>query len=127
VHAEEGDGLLIVDYKSNRLGGRDPAEVAEATYATQRLVYALAGLRSGARRVEVAYVFLERPQEPVVTVFEPSEGPTLEDSLVELASGVAQGRFEPSEEPCRELCADCPGQPGLCTWEPERTLAPAAG
>lgn len=126
VCAQEGDGLLIVDYKSNRLGERDPGALAESSYATQRLVYALAGLRSGAARVEVAYVFLERPQSPVTTVFQPSDAAGLEARLLELASGIAQGRFEPSQHPCRELCADCPGQPGLCVWEPERTLAPAS-
>jgi ATP-dependent helicase/nuclease subunit A len=126
VHADESDGLLIVDYKSNRLGGRDPAEVAES-YATQRLVYALAALKAGAARVEVAYVFLERPDAPVSTLFEASEAPALEERLLGLASGVVKGRFGPSEEPCRELCADCPGQPGLCAWGPERTLSPATG
>ncbi len=50
VHAvEEGGGLLVVDYKSNRLEGRTPAEITEADYTTQRLVYALAALRSGAQ------------------------------------------------------------------------------
>jgi hypothetical protein len=100
--------------------------VTESSYATQRLIYALAGLRSGAMRVEVAYVFLERPQEPVSAVFEAAEAAGLEERLLELSSGVAQGRFEPSEAPCRDLCADCPGQPALCTWGPERTLAPAS-
>ena len=70
VHAEEPGGLLVVDYKSNRLEGRTPAEITEAAYTTQRLVYALAGLRSGAARVEVSYVFLERPDDPVSAVFE---------------------------------------------------------
>ncbi len=35
------------------------------------------------------------------------------------------GRFEPTGEPHRELCADCPGREALCSWEPDRTLAPA--
>ena len=65
VHAEEPDGVLVVDYKSDRLDGREPRELVEAAYATQRLVYALAALRGGAARVEVAYVFLERPDEPL--------------------------------------------------------------
>ena len=72
VHAEEeGGGLLVVDYKSNRLEGRTPAEVTEADYTTQRLVYALAALRSGAPAVEVAYVFLEQPDAPVAQALRP--------------------------------------------------------
>ena len=41
------------------------AEVVDREYATQRIVYALAALRDGAPRAEVAYCFLERPGEPV--------------------------------------------------------------
>ena len=42
-----------------------PRTRVEGAYATQRLVYALAALRCGAARAEVAYCFLERPDEPV--------------------------------------------------------------
>ncbi len=128
VHATEPDGGgLIVDYKSNRLGESDPATLTEGSYSTQRLVYALAALRSGARSVEVAYVFLERPEEPVTASFEASDAPRLERRLLELAEGVAAGRFEPTETPHRRLCGDCPGRPALCSWPPERTLAEAPG
>ena len=126
VHAEEdGGGLLVVDYKSNRLEGRTPAEVTEAEYTTQRLVYALAALRSGAPAVEVAYVFLEQPDAPVAQRFSQGDAPGLERRLLELAAGVTGGRFEPTDAPHRELCADCPGREALCSWEPDRTLAPA--
>ena len=56
--------VLVVDYKSDRLEGAEPAERVEGAYAIQQLVYALAALRSGAARAEVAYCFLERPDEP---------------------------------------------------------------
>ncbi|MDQ3644960.1 MAG: UvrD-helicase domain-containing protein [Actinomycetota bacterium] len=126
VHAAEADGaVLIVDYKSDRLGESDPATLTEASYSTQRLVYALAALRSGARSAEVAYAFLERPGEPVLASFEASDAPDLERGLLELAEGVVAGRFEPTDRPQRRLCGDCPGQPALCSWPPERTLAEA--
>ena len=66
IATEPGGGRLIVDYKTDRLDGADPAEVLDRDYATQRVVYALAALRDGAPRVDVAYCFLERPGEPVV-------------------------------------------------------------
>ena len=44
--------------------GRDPEELCARAYATQRLVYALAGAAGGAERVEVVHCFLERPDEP---------------------------------------------------------------
>jgi hypothetical protein len=73
--------------------------------------------------VEVVHVFLERPSEPATVTFEAADAPRLEAELLELARGVVEGRFAPTGDPHRELCADCPAQPALCTWGPERTLA----
>ncbi|MFN2616300.1 MAG: UvrD-helicase domain-containing protein [Thermoleophilaceae bacterium] len=123
VHAVEPDRTLIVDYKSDPLDGRDPTAVCDEKYATQRVVYALAALRGRAARVEVAHLFLERADEPVLSVFEAAQTGDLERELLELARGVVEARFAPTEHPHRELCADCPGQPALCSWGPEHTLA----
>jgi ATP-dependent exoDNAse (exonuclease V) beta subunit len=123
VHAVEPDRTLIVDYKSNRLEGQTPAEIVESDYGIQRLVYALAALRSGAPRVEVAYVFLEQAAAPVSAVYETSDLEGLDRQLRDVAAPLAAGSFIPTPEPWHGLCADCPGQPGLCSWPPERTLA----
>jgi ATP-dependent exoDNAse (exonuclease V) beta subunit len=124
VHALEEERTLIVDYKSDRLEGADPAEYCEERYGVQRLVYALAALRAGAERVEVAYVFLEQPSDPVARVFEPADAKRLDDELRELARGLVEGRFEPTSEPHLELCHDCPGRAALCSWDEDRTLRP---
>ena len=66
----EREGLppLVVDYKTDRLRGEDPAARA-AHYEIQRSIYALAAAESlGADEVEVAYVFLERADTPARTV-----------------------------------------------------------
>jgi ATP-dependent helicase/nuclease subunit A len=123
VHATEGDGTLIVDYKSDPLEGRDPEAHCADAYATQRLVYGLAALRSGAPRVAVVHSFLERPQQPATAEYRAGDAGRLEAELLELARGVVAGRFEPTAEPHRELCGDCPGRAALCSWDPERTLA----
>jgi ATP-dependent exoDNAse (exonuclease V) beta subunit len=123
VHADEGERLLVVDYKSDALEGRDPAEVCDEKYSGQRLVYALAALRTGADEVEVAYCFLERPDLTVSTRWEADDRVRLEAELLELAGGVISGHFEPTDRPHRELCQFCPGQPALCSWTPDRTLA----
>ena len=123
VHATEDSGLLVVDYKSDVLEGRDPVELTAGSYSTQRLIYALAGLRSGAQRVEVVHCYLERPEELAGAHFEAADLDRLEGDLLALAGGVVDGRFEPTPEPHRELCADCPGRPALCSWSEERTLA----
>ncbi len=58
--------LRIVDYKTDRLGATAPA-VQVQRYETQRDLYALAVSEArGVDEVEVAYVFLDRPEEPVV-------------------------------------------------------------
>ena len=123
VHAREADRVLVVDYKSDRLEGASPAERIDQMYGTQRLVYALAALRSGAERAEVAYCFLERPGEPVTAEYTAADQGALEAELLTLAAGVAEGRFEPTARPHRGLCADCPGRPALCSWSEEHTLA----
>lgn len=124
VHAVEPDRTLIVDYKTNRLEGSAPTEIIDADYAVQRLVYALAALRAGAPRVEVAYVFLERAADPVSAVYEAAHLEDLDRQFRDVAAPAAAGSFIPTSHPWRGLCADCPGQPGLCSWPPERTLAP---
>ena len=123
VHAEEDAGALIVDYKTDALEGRSPDDATAEKYAAQRLVYALAALRGGAPGVEVAHLFLERPDEPASRSFDASDVPRLEEDLVALAEGIVGGRFEPAGDPHRELCQGCPGQPALCTWPLDRTMA----
>ena len=82
---EDGDTPLVVDYKTDRLGGTAPGEHIGG-YEVQRSIYALAVADARqARRVEVAYVFLERPEEPVIELFdsEQMDGP---------AAGPGRGR-----------------------------------
>ncbi|MFL5779781.1 MAG: UvrD-helicase domain-containing protein [Thermoleophilaceae bacterium] len=122
VHVEEPDGVLVVDYKTDPLEGADPEPIVEVRYTTQRLVYALAALRSGAPRVDVAYSFLEAPGSPVTATFEAADAEELEERLLALAAGVIGGEFAPTAEPHRELCLTCPGRAALCSWGPDRTL-----
>jgi ATP-dependent exoDNAse (exonuclease V) beta subunit len=122
VLATEPGGLLVVDYKSDALQGRDPQELVEQRYAGQRAIYALAALRTGAERVEVSYAFLERPGEVVSAQFSAADAPALERGLADQAEGLLAGRFEPTAEPGRDLCATCPGRVALCSWTEEHTL-----
>jgi ATP-dependent helicase/nuclease subunit A len=112
----------VVDWKSDPLEERDPEDLLAEAYSTQRLIYALAGLRSGAERVEVAHCFLERPDEPALAGFTAGDAERLESELLDLARGVVEARFEPAAEPHYGLCADCPGRAALCSWGPEQTL-----
>ncbi len=122
VLAREPSGrMLVVDYKSDRLDGADPAAVVGRQYATQRVVYALAALHAGAETVEIAYCFLERPDAPVTVVFQRAEMAELQARLAALGQGVLARRFQVAPTPYRGLCAGCPAQGGLCSWPLEMT------
>ena len=100
VLARERDGtVLIVDYKTDRLGDEEPAALVERAYTTQRMVYALAALHAGAPRVEVAYSLLERPEEPVAATFDQADAPALADALLRLAAGVLAERWPVADRP----------------------------
>jgi ATP-dependent exoDNAse (exonuclease V) beta subunit len=122
VVASEAGGLtLVVDYKSDRLEGADPAALVERDYRIQRLVYGLAGLRAGAQTVEVVHVFLERPEEPVSATYGREQIETLESELLGLAAGALRGEFSVTDEPCLSVCSGCPAEGGLCSWPLEMT------
>jgi ATP-dependent helicase/nuclease subunit A len=110
------DRALVVDYKSDRLEGADPGDLVARMYETQRLIYALAALRGGAASVEVAHLFLELPDEPVVAGFVAGDVASLAQRLQALAGGVLARDFTPAADPHRTLCDGCPGEGGLCSW-----------
>jgi ATP-dependent helicase/nuclease subunit A len=107
---------LVVDYKTDRLAGQDPAQRA-AKYATQRSVYALAVAEArDAAAVEVAYVFLERPEEPVVALLD-GEAMVYDRAELETTIGrIAGGEFPvaPPEQRSWDLCRGCPALGRLC-------------
>jgi len=113
---EPADAMLVVDYKSDRLEDHDPVAVVERQYATQRLIYAIAALRAGARSVEVAHVFLERAGQPVLARFSAAELPMLERRLDALAAGVLRRDFAVTDVPHRGVCSGCPAEGGLCSY-----------
>ena len=108
----EGGRAVVVDYKSNALEGRSPAEIIEAEYSLQRLVYALVCLRAGADEVEVAYQFLERPDDVAATTFTADDMPALESGLSSAIGRIREGDFRPT--PSEFACSDCPALDLLC-------------
>jgi ATP-dependent exoDNAse (exonuclease V) beta subunit len=117
VIAREADGgMLVVDYKTDRLEGAEPETVVQSAYSVQRLVYGLAALRAGATSVEVVHLFLERADRPVSARFSASDAPDLQAELAGLTADMVAGAFEVSPAPHRALCRGCPAQGGLCSW-----------
>ena len=112
LYAASGERALIVDYKTNRLEDLTPEVAVEDDYALQRLVYALAAFRAGAEEVEVAYVFLERPDDPVARIFKASEKETLEGQLSVAIETIQAGKFRPT--PSELACPGCPALDVVC-------------
>ena len=118
---EPPNRLLVVDYKTDRLDGVNPAEIVRTQYSTQRLVYGLAGLRAGGETVEVAHVFLAAPEAPVSVSYASSDAAALEAALAERVTRVVQRRFAVTDTPHRAVCGGCPAEGGLCSWPLEMT------
>jgi ATP-dependent exoDNAse (exonuclease V) beta subunit len=119
---EASDAMLVVDYKTDRVEpGAVLADLVTGAYGLQRAAYALACLRSGAARAEVAHVYLERPDEPVIAGYAAADSAALEALLRGASEGLRAGRFAVTERPYAGLCATCPGRGGLCSHPDELT------
>ena len=113
----EGAPPLVVDYKTDRLGGADPAERA-SHYEVQRSIYALAVAEAlGVDEVEVAYVFLERPDEPAVSLLGSAEMAAARAGLERAIGRISRGEFPVAAPERRDwsLCRGCPALRGLCS------------
>ena len=123
--AEADRPPLVLDYKTDRLDGASPAERARH-YGVQRDLYALAVAEaSGASEVEVAYVFLERAEEPVVQLLGEGEIAAGRERLREAIARIARGEFAVAPEERRDatLCDGCPALLRLCAGPAKRTAS----
>ncbi len=113
----EGSAPLVVDYKTDRLDGSSPAEHL-ARYEIQRTIYALAVAESrGVAEVELAYVFLERPEHPVISRLGPAEMKAGRERLAAAISPIGRGQFPVAVPRKRSwaLCNGCPALKRLCS------------
>jgi ATP-dependent exoDNAse (exonuclease V) beta subunit len=112
----DGDPPLVVDYKTDHLNGSSPAERA-GKYETQRAIYALAVAEArSAKEVEVAYVFLERPEEPALALLDSAAMERGRKEIVATIERIGAGEFPvaPVERRNWELCRKCPALGRLC-------------
>ena len=107
-----GADALVLDYKTNALEGRDPAELVEEEYRVQQSVYALACFRAGAERVEVVYQFLEAPEDVVSKGFTSADAEAVEHDLGTLVRSIREGVFLPT--PSAFACSGCPALDRVC-------------
>ncbi|MDQ2622413.1 MAG: UvrD-helicase domain-containing protein [Actinomycetota bacterium] len=98
---------LVLDYKTNYLGDMSPVEKM-ADYVQQRNLYALAVARSrGLDRVDTAFVFLDRPDEPVLETLERPDLDHAEAELEASLSDITAGRFFGEDDARRKPCGTC--------------------
>ena len=126
---QDDGSVLVVDYKTDRLQGREPSELADR-YRVQRGIYALAaagaaGDPEDAVSVETAYVFLERPDDPVLERFDAGRLDRARTGIESLLDRLESGSFEVTDRPHRSLCYDCPARERLCAHGPEATMRDA--
>lgn len=122
---------VVIDFKSDALAGRAPAELGER-YEVQRLVYALAAAeasRAGAARA--IHLFLEAPDEPVVEELDAARLAAARERLERLVEAIRRGEsFVPTDAPYAALCFGCPAAERLCpnaAWRPRRGPAARQG
>ncbi len=114
---ERPDGsVLVVDYKTDRLGDRDPEEVV-SRYSVQRDLYALAAAARGERRWRPPTSSSSGPTHRSGRASEAPSSRPLEAGSRRLLERLAAGRFEVTEHPHRELCLDCPARERLCSHD----------
>ena len=122
--AELPDGPLVVDYKTDALGGADPAELADR-YGTQRDLYALAvhgARRTGSGDRRAAYCFLEAPERAVGRDLRRGRARGGARAPGGTRRGDPRRRFERTDSPHRALCYGCPAAARLCAkpaWRPQ--------
>ena len=125
---ETDGGCLVIDYKSDRVGGDEDLDALVARdYEVQRLIYALAVLRDGAPRVEIVHWYLERPHGWIGARYTAADRGELEERLAVRIQDARARMFAVSEHPHRGLCETCPGRAGLCSWSAEETLRESPG
>ena len=108
----EGERALVLDYKTNTLLGRDPAEIVEEEYLTQQIVYAIACLRAGARRSRSSTTSSRIRMRSSRRVFTADDAPRLEGLLSASIARIRAGEFRPT--PSAFACSGCPALNVVC-------------
>ncbi|MEO9173899.1 MAG: UvrD-helicase domain-containing protein [Gaiellales bacterium] len=113
VLVRRSDGsMLVVDYKTTRLGDRSPDELVAEEYELQRQAYALALLGGGATAVDVAFAFLERPELVSRTSYLPGDEPALRAAVEAAVERLRHSGFAPRPSP--RVCGDCGALDRIC-------------
>ena len=117
VHAVENDRVLVVDWKSDPLLDREPEQIVAGSYSTQRIVYVLAVLRSGAERWKWRTA-LERPDEPATAKSTARQTPARSRTSCSGWRGVVESTSSPPRSRTLACAATAPAGSRLCSYGP---------
>lgn len=109
--AWRSDEALILDYKT---GVHDPDERSLERYRLQGACYALAAIRSGASRVSVEFVQVEKGCRTTHLEWIYEEGDAIAADLRVTTAAMRAGVFEPLDAFSEAVCPACPALGGLC-------------
>ena len=99
---EDERGWHVVDYKTNRLGGREAEEVLSG-YRLQAEVYALAGLLREVPSVTVSFLLLDAPDALHSCAYTADDRLGIEERLGAVLRGVGEAGFPERRDGCM-LC-----------------------
>jgi hypothetical protein len=115
----EGQGVLVVDYKTDALAAEDDLQQAAEHHAPQMAAYAVAASRMGGGfPVTVNLVFLDREGAEVSRRYSEADIAAAERELMELIDAMGDGLFRPLDGVDRGFCPGCVGFKGddkLCS------------
>jgi RecB family exonuclease len=119
-----GDVPTIVDYKTDTVPVEGPGHLEEA-YELQRALYAAAVAEAtGAEAVRSAYVFLQRPGEPLLATIDAGAIAAGRERIEALVERIRSADFTVTPTPHAGLCHDCPARARLCPHPTEMTMRP---
>ena len=101
-----GAEALVVDYKTNVLGGRDLEEIVDDEYRSQRIVYALACLGQAPSASRSSTSSSRRRRRSSRRASRVTDLDALETELGEAIARIREGDFRPTPSPY--ACSGCP-------------------
>ena len=111
----EGDKALIVDYKTGLDEELSRSPGRKAGHRLQAECYALAALETGAKAVEVLFVFAEQEARVDTHAFASSDTARLRSEMEARVSAISDGMLDPPTDGAGEYCRECPVNGTLCS------------
>ena len=118
---EPGGRVLVVDYKTDRLDGADPAERRRAPTGPSGWCTRWRRCARARPRWKWRTCSSSAPTRPWSPCSRRPGGPSSRPSWRRSPAACWRGEFPVTDEPQRSICQGCPAEGGLCSWPLEMT------